>query len=159
MRVSVTVNSVFSSAAAAAPPAAGAAAATVAAAADTPNLSSRSLIRWDSSSTVMLEIASRISAFATAISFSPESVFSGRDAGYCAPAGHAGHFQTTVLCDDDRLCLRHLRGDFGDHRFLLVKIESQGLPPFLVKAARREDRRRPRRPCIQENPAWGSPSA
>src|SRR5690348_11093713 len=71
--VSVTVNSVFSSAAAAAPPPpAGAATATVAAAAETPNFSSRSLIRLESSSTDMLEIASRISAFATAISFSPE---------------------------------------------------------------------------------------
>src|SRR6267142_889382 len=76
--LSITVNSVFSSTAAAAPPPAGAAAATVAAAADTPNFSSRSLIRWDSSSTVMLEIASRISAFATAISFLLNRFRSGR---------------------------------------------------------------------------------
>src|SRR5213082_66401 len=68
--VSTTVNSVFSSTAAAAPPPpAGAAAATVAAAADTPNFSSRSLIRLESSNTDMLEIASRIAAFATDISF------------------------------------------------------------------------------------------
>src|SRR5213078_4943125 len=68
--LSMTVNSVFSSTAAAAlPPPAGAAAATVATAADTPNLSSRSLISSDSSNTDMLEIASRISAFATDISF------------------------------------------------------------------------------------------
>ena len=40
-----------------------------AAAADTPNFSSRSLIRLESSNTDMLEIASRISAFATDISF------------------------------------------------------------------------------------------
>src|SRR2546423_432024 len=67
--LSITVNSVFSSTAAAAPPPpAGAATATVAAAADTPNLSSRSLISCDSSNTDMLEIASRISAFATDIS-------------------------------------------------------------------------------------------
>src|SRR5262245_28329372 len=69
--LSVTVNSVFSSAAAAPPPPppAGAATATAVAAAETPNLSSRSLISCDSSNTDMLEIASRISAFATAISF------------------------------------------------------------------------------------------
>src|SRR5712691_8422087 len=292
--VSTTVNSVCSSAAAAAPPPpAGAAAATVAAAADTPNFSSRSLIRLESSNTDMLEIASRISAFATDISFLLNQFRSGRlaallrarrlslvaergegarkarrhlvqrpyklddrglhraqelreqllarrhqrergdflggnhcvrygaganhellvrsgelvehlggrhrigrdavderslhvlgqpgerrafDGAACqgvledaqvharlarfrAQFGHAAHFQTTVLRNDDRLGLRHLRGDFGDHRLLLVKIESQGLPPFFVKAARREDRRRPRRPCIQENPAWGSPSA
>src|SRR5882672_5162349 len=74
--VSVTVNSVFSSTAAAAPPPpAGAATATAVAAAETPNLSSRSLINCDSSNTDMLEIASRISAFATDISFSPEYFF------------------------------------------------------------------------------------
>src|SRR5713101_2333574 len=268
--LSMTVNSVFSSTAAAAPPPpAGAAAATVAAAADTPNLSSRSLISCDSSNTDMLEIASRISAFATDISFLLNQFRSGRVAAllrarglprvahsregarkarrnlvqrprklrdrrlhrcqqlreqllarrhqsergdllggnhgvrhgagaddellvrlgelvehlggrhrirrdavderslhvrgqpgkrrafdgaarqgvledaqvharlarFRAQLGHAAHFQTTVLCDDDRLRLRQLRGDFGDHRLLLVKVESQGLPPF-VKSRR-----------------------
>ena len=55
---------------AAAAPAAAGAAATVAAAADTPNFSSMSLISCDNSSTVMFEIASRISAVATAMSIS-----------------------------------------------------------------------------------------
>ena len=45
-------------------------AAAVAAAADTPNFSSISLISCDNSSTVMFEIASRISAVATAMSIS-----------------------------------------------------------------------------------------
>jgi hypothetical protein len=49
------------------------------------------------------------------------------------------HFQTAVLCDDNRFGLRELRGDFSDYRLLLVKIETQGLPPF-VKAANRETR-------------------
>ena len=62
--------------------------------------------------------------------------------------GHAAHFQTTVLGDDNPLRLRDFRGDFGDYRLLLVKIETQGLPPF-VKAASHEDLRHPRRPCIQ----------
>ena len=67
--VSMTVNSVCSSAAgaaAAAPP--GAATATVAAAAETPNFSSMSLIICDNSRTLMFAIASRISAFVRAIS-------------------------------------------------------------------------------------------
>jgi hypothetical protein len=69
---SITVNSVFSSAAApAAPPPAGAATAT-AAAAETPNLSSISLMSWDSSSTVMLAIASRMSALAMLILLTPD---------------------------------------------------------------------------------------
>src|SRR3546814_50976 len=68
---STTVNSVCSSAAAAAPPAAGAATATAAAAADTPNFSSISLISSDNSSTVMLAIASRISALLNAILRTP----------------------------------------------------------------------------------------
>src|SRR5881296_3440942 len=266
--VSTTVNSVCSSTAAAAPPPpAGAAAATVAAAADTPNLSSRSLISCDSSNTDMLEIASRISAFATDISFLLNQFRSGslaallrarrlslvadrgegarkarrhlvqrpyklddrglhraqklreqllarrhqrergdflggnhgvrhgagadhellvrsgelvehlggrhrvgrdavderslhvlgqpgkrrafdgaarqgvledaqvhaRLARFRAQLGHAAHFQTTVLSDDDRLRLRQLRGDFGDHRLLLVEIETQGLPPICQK--------------------------
>src|SRR5262245_40707853 len=62
--VSMTVNSVFSSAfapPAAAPPAAGAATAT-AAAADTPNFSSMSLMSCESSRTVILPISSRICA-------------------------------------------------------------------------------------------------
>jgi hypothetical protein len=71
-----------------------------------------------------------------------------RFARFRAQLGHAAHFQTTVVCDDDRLRLRKLRGDFGDYRLLLVKIETQGLPPF-VKAASHEDPQRPRRPCIQ----------
>src|SRR6266852_5420064 len=263
--VSMTVNSVCSSTAAAAPPPpAGAAAATVAAAADTPNFSSRSLIRLESSNTDMLEIASRISAFATDISFLLNQFRSGRVAAllrarrlslvadrgegarktrrhlvqrpyklddrglhraqklreqlfarrqrrergdflggnhgvrhrtgaddellvrfgelvqhlggrhrvgrdavderslhvlgqpgkrrafdgaarqgvlenaqvharlarFRAQLGHAAYFQTTVLCDDDRFGLRDLRGDLGDYRLLLVKIETQGLPPF-----------------------------
>src|SRR3972149_602450 len=49
--------------------AAGAATATAAAAADTPNFSSMSLMSCDSSRTVMVAIASRISAFATVISY------------------------------------------------------------------------------------------
>src|SRR2546430_17624094 len=59
--VSITVNSVFSSAgaAAAAPPAAGPAT-TVAAAAETPNFSSMSLMSCESSRTVILLISSRI---------------------------------------------------------------------------------------------------
>src|SRR6185295_8701167 len=59
--VSITVNSVFSSALApaAAPPAAGAATAT-AAAAETPNFSSMSLMSCESSRTVILPISSRI---------------------------------------------------------------------------------------------------
>src|SRR5690606_29132837 len=65
--LSITVNSVCSSAAGAAAPAAGAATATAAAAADTPNLSSISLISSDSSSTVMPAIASRISVLLSAI--------------------------------------------------------------------------------------------
>src|SRR5690348_11191596 len=66
---SMTVNSVFSSAAAppaAPPPAAGAATAT-AAAAETPNLSSMSLMSCESSRTVMLPIASRMSCLAIAM--------------------------------------------------------------------------------------------
>jgi len=66
-----------------------------------------------------------------------------------AQLGHAAHFQTTVLSDDDRFGLRQLRGDFGDYRLLPVKIETQGLPPF-VKAAGQKGPRRPRRPCIQD---------
>src|SRR5262245_36031481 len=66
--VSMTVNSVFSSTAgAAAPPPPGAATATAAAAAETPNLSSISLMSCESSRTVMFAIASRMSARATAI--------------------------------------------------------------------------------------------
>src|SRR6185503_4894127 len=69
--LSITVNSVFSSAAAAAPPPAGAAIETVAAAAETPNLSSISLMSWESSSTVMLAMASRISALAIDMLLAP----------------------------------------------------------------------------------------
>jgi hypothetical protein len=73
----MTVNSVFSSAAAAAaPPPAGAATATVAAAAETPNLSSMSLMSWESSSTVMLAIASSISALAIAMLLAPVRITS-----------------------------------------------------------------------------------
>src|SRR4029077_11060761 len=62
-----------------------------------------------------------------------------RFARFRAQLGHAAHFQTTVLCDDNRLRLRKLRGDFGDYHLFLVKIETQGLPPF-VKAASHETR-------------------
>ena len=48
-------------------PAAGAATATVAAAAETPNFSSMSLMSWESSRTLMLPIASRISCLAIAM--------------------------------------------------------------------------------------------
>src|SRR5450631_1522277 len=64
--VSITVNSVCSSATGAAAPATGAAAAT-AAAADTPNFSSIALMSSDSSRTVIDEILSRISVCATAM--------------------------------------------------------------------------------------------
>src|SRR5205814_8276099 len=104
--VSTTVNSVCpAAAAAAAPPPAGAAAATVAAAADTPNFSSRSLIRLDSSNTDMLEIASRISAFATDISFLLNQFHSGRVAALvrarCLP--FCAH-----RCEGARKARRHL---------------------------------------------------
>ncbi|MNC85700.1 hypothetical protein D3C83_13110 [compost metagenome] len=71
--VRFTVNSVFSSAAAAAPPPAAGAATATAAAAETPNLSSMSLMSWESSSTVMFAIASSISALATAMFIAPRS--------------------------------------------------------------------------------------
>src|SRR5471032_1016135 len=65
--LSITVNSVCSSTAGAAAPAAAGPATATAAAADTPNFSSISLISVESSSTVMLDIASRSSALAIAI--------------------------------------------------------------------------------------------
>src|SRR6185437_938876 len=73
--VSITVNSVFSSAGAAPapPPAPGAATATVAAAAETPNFSSMSLMSCESSRTDMLPIASRRSCLAIAIDGAPVS--------------------------------------------------------------------------------------
>ncbi|MNC90730.1 hypothetical protein D3C83_68640 [compost metagenome] len=58
--VSMTVNSVCSSAFAAPPPAAAGAAIATAAAAETPNFSSMSLMSCDSSRTVIFETASRI---------------------------------------------------------------------------------------------------
>src|SRR5476649_995613 len=65
--LSITVNSVCSSTAGAAAPAAAGPATATAAAADTPNFSSISLIRVESSSTVILDIASSSSALAIAI--------------------------------------------------------------------------------------------